>query len=330
MEVVGGIDVNALDVASDAPVRLEDAESAYQSLVKMAQSMSDALIGPNGATSHAKTWVQQLIGEELHKMGVDDKPPLVDMLQEPDVSRSATASASSSSTSSNNGDWAYTAKDAVTDIDRMLEIEDADRTGKFDYASVVNGARVLRRGPYATSYTLYETLPLLNRVLARTKLRFYGHPPEVALRPTFPMHARGQCWSFTNEYTSSRSRRQQTTLGSAENDMIGEYATLTVSLSSAITVTEVTVEHIPPMIATDPTSAMKDFRVLGFEDGGAFGEPWELGKFTFNIGPSMQVFSIPTMLDGQNVPKLKAISIAVDSNWGAEYTCLYRVRVLAS
>ena len=56
MEVVGGIDVNALDVASDAPVRLEDAESAYQSLVKLAQSLSDALIGPNGATS--QTWVQ--------------------------------------------------------------------------------------------------------------------------------------------------------------------------------------------------------------------------------------------------------------------------------
>ena len=78
------------------------------------------------------------------------------MLQEPDVSRSATAS--SSSTSSNNGDWAYTAKDAVTDIDRMLEIEDADRTGKFDHASVVNGARVLRRGPLLSDWLAISKL----------------------------------------------------------------------------------------------------------------------------------------------------------------------------
>ena len=218
----------------------------------------------------------------------------------------------------------YTAKDSVTDIDRLLEIEDADRTGKFDYASIVHGARVLRRGPYGTSYALYETLPLLNRVLAYTKLRFYGHPPEAALTPTYPMHARGQCWSFTNEYSSSRTRRQAAGI---ENDMIGEYATLTVSLPSAIMVTEVMVEHIPPTITSDPTTTMKEFRVLGFEDGGAFGEPWELGSFVFNIGPTIQAFPIPTMLDGQTVPKLKAISIAVDSNYGADYTCLYRVRI---
>jgi len=318
IEVVGGIDVDALNIASDSPILIEDAKNVYQSLVTLAQSTSEALIGPSGASSHAKQWLEQVIAEELHKRGVDEHPPLID---------EATILSSSSKSSPSNTDGVYTFNDAVTDIDRLLEIEDADRTGKFDYASIVNGAQVVRRGPYSTSYSLYETLPLVNRVLAYTKLRFYGHPPEAALVPTFPMHTRGQCWSFTNEQSSSRTRRQAG--GGSSGDMIGDYATLTISLPSAISVSEVLVEHIPPTITSDPTSsAMKEFRVLGFEDTGAFGEPWELGLFVFNdVGPSIQRFAIPTTLDGQNVPKLNSIAFAVDTNWGGDYTCLYRVRV---
>jgi len=318
VEVVGGIDVDALDIASDSPVLIEDAKNVYQSLVTLAQSTSEALIGPTGASSHAKQWLEQVIAEELHKRGVDEHPPLIDEATIP--------SSSSGKSSPSNTDGVFTFNDAVIDIDRLLEIEDADRTGKFDYASIVNGAQVVRRGPYSTSYSLYETLPLVNRVLAYTKLRFYGHPPEAALVPTFPMHTRGQCWSFTNEQSSSRTRRQA---GASSGDMIGDYATLTISLPSAISVSEILVEHIPQTITSDPTSsAMKKFRVLGFEDTGAFGEPWELGSFVFNnVGPSIQRFAIPTTLDGQNVPKLNSIAFAVDTNWGGDYTCLYRVRV---
>ena len=314
VEVVGGIDVDALDIASDSPVLIEDAKNVYQSLVTLAQSTSEALIGPSGASNHAKQWLEQVIAEELHTRGVDKEPPSIN---------EDTISSSSGKSSTANTDGVYTFNDVVTDIDRLLEIEDADRTGKFDYASIVNGAQVVRRGPYATSYSLYETLPLVNRVLAYTKLRFYGHPPEAALVPTFPMHTRGQCWSFTNELSS---RRQA---GRGSGDMIGDYATLTISLPSAISVSEVLVEHIPPTITSDPTSsAMKEFRVLGFEDTGAFGELWELGSFVFNnVGPSIQRFAIPTTLDGQNVPKLNSIAFAVDTNWGGDYTCLYRVRV---
>jgi len=320
VEVVGGIDVDALEIASDAPVRLEDAQIAYDGLLKLAQSTSEVLVGDGSYySSHVKHWVQQIIQEELQKKELDE-PPSVDELHKPIVTNAAAMATSSSSSTNDAG---YTARDAVRDIDRLLEKEDADRTGKFDYASVIHGAQVLRRGPYATSYSLYEMLPLLNRFLAYTKLRFYGHPPEVALRPTFPMHARGQCWSFANEFSSPRSPRRP---GIAD-DTIGEYATLSVSLSSAITVSEVVVEHISMNISSNPSTAMKVFRVLGFEDGRAFGEPWELGTYKFEVGQSIQAFSIPTMLDGQNVPKLKAISIAVDSNWGGDYTCLYRVRV---
>ena len=328
VEVVGAIDVDALDVASDVPVRLEDAQSVYESLLRLSQTTSEALLGESGPSSYAEKWVQQIIQEELHEKEVDVDPPSVEEVHAPLVAPEKIVTKEESSSSSAAGDYSmlYTAGNAVRDIDRLLEMEDADRTGKFDYASIVNGARVLRRGPYATSYSYYETLPLFNRFLAMAKLRFYGHPPEVALLPnTGSKHTRGQCWSFPSEFDSSRSRRQA---NDATNDGIrGEYATLTVSLASAISVMEVIIEHIPPMISSNPPTAIRNFRVVGFEDGGAYGEPWELGTYTFSIGPSLTSFTIPTILDGQNVPKLKSIAIAIDSNNGAEYACLYRVRV---
>ena len=121
--------------------------------------------------------------------------------------------------------------------------------------------------------------------------------------------------------------------GIIANDLLGLYATLSVRLASAVYVTEIMVEHNPTVIpsheSSSSSSAIKHFRVLGFEDGGAFGDPWELGSFTFIPGSSISqtTFSIPAMLDGQRIPKMKVISIAVDSNGGANYSCLYRVRV---
>ena len=325
------------DFSINPPVRFEEAQSAYERLRQLVESTSKALFddassASDNSPSPSKRWAQQIIHEELRKKGVDTEPPSIEkLLHEPIILRLGNEPSSTSTSY-------YTPREAVRDIDHHLEVDDADRTGKFDYATAIHGGRVLRRGPFATSYSYYETLPLLNRLLAYTKLRFYGHPPEVALYPTFPMHARGQCWSFANEATSVRSRRQNVVDGSdtrtIANDMVGEYATLTIRLVSAIRVTEIVVEHPPSSIfsksppSSSTSSAIQEFRVLGFEDGGAFGEPWELGRYKFDAhGLSLQTFAIPTTLFGQNIPKLKAISIAIDSNWGAEYGCLYRVRV---
>lgn len=319
VEVVGGIDIDALDIAGDRPVRLEDARSAYESLLKLAQESADSLVSPStGPSPHARRWAEHTVGEVFRKEEVDEVPKWLDELHTP-----LAMSVAASSASLPDGDT-YTALDAIRDTDRLLEIEDADRTGKFDHASVIHGAWVVRRGPFATSYSLYETLPLLNRALAYAKLRFYGHPPEAALLPEAPLHGRGGCWSFPDEYGSVQSRRRAEL---SDDGIRGEYATLTVSLPSDITVSEVVVEHPSPGATSDPSTAIQSFRVVGFEDSGAYGDPWELGTFTFKLGPTMQAFSIPTVLDGQNVPRLKAFSIAVDSNHGGSYSCLYRVRV---
>jgi glutaredoxin 3 len=312
VDVVGGVDVEALDIASDAPLLPEDALSAYDNLIEFAQFTSEALIGPAGPSVTIQQWAQRLIKEECQKEGVDE-PVSIQVESLTDGTKKDTSSSPAG---------AYNARAASKDIDRLLEIEDADRTGKFDYASVIHGARVLRRGPRATSLSLFEGLPLINRVLAYSKLRFYGHPPEVALRPTTTLYSPGHCWSFGDDFSSNRARLQ------TQDGLRGEYATLTVALSQEIIVSEVLIDHAPRGSASNNgNTAIKTFRVIGYEDIGAFGEPWELGSFQYDFKLGLQTFAIPTSIDGTTVPKLKAVSLAVDTNWGAEYSCLYRFRV---
>jgi hypothetical protein len=257
IDVVGGIDMEALDYASDLPVRVEDAHAVFASLMNFVNSTAASLIGQSGPSARVQQWIHHWIEWEWKKEGLDK--PMKDMFEPLEMAKEKLPSGR------NN---AYTVFDAMNDIDRLLEIESADHTGLTDYASLVHGARVLHRGPYATSPSLYESLPLLNRLLAYAQLRFYGHPPEVALLPS-STYGRGQCWSFVEE------RRRYPAVESR-----GDYATLTVSLSSPIVVAEVVVEHLPSG-SSGVTSAVKSFRVLGFEDGGAFGVPWELGSFQY-------------------------------------------------
>jgi len=318
VDVVGAIDVEALDYACDTPVSLKDAHSTFKSLVHLAQSTSETLFDRASSPSAlVKRWLDGVMRTQTEKEDAGELPPLK---REPLV---AGDGGGASDDSASAGRDSYSTRHAFNDIDRRLEIEDADRTGRHDYASVINDARVLRRGPRATSSSRYETLPLLNRVLARARLRFYGHPPEAALRPAAgPLHARGQCWSFPHEEGATWQVD-----GAPSQDGRGEYATLTVSLASSVAVSEVVIEHLPSTVSENPQTAIKDFRIVGYEDGGAFGEAWELGTYQFLNGSNLQTFSIPSSSEGGEVPRLKSISLAVDSNWGGDYSCLYRFRV---
>ncbi|KAK1747866.1 glutaredoxin, partial [Skeletonema marinoi] len=107
VDVVGGVDVDALDVASDAPLLLEDAQSAYDSLVALAQSTSEALVGPAGPSVHAQQWTQRLVEEECQKEGVDGIPSVQIDLHNDIVKEAATPSPPG----------AYNARSASKDID---------------------------------------------------------------------------------------------------------------------------------------------------------------------------------------------------------------------
>jgi len=182
----------------------------------------------------------------------------------------------------------YLTPDAIRSIiDERLEKNKADFTGKLDYASIRSGAKIIRTGPRQTSSSLSEDVPLVNRFLAISKLRFYGHKAEAALTPTYPRNALGQCWSFAKE----TNKRKIVVLGKEkENSLLwkydvarGAYATLSVRLASQVLVSHVVVEH-PIQIASSATSAIQHFRVFGFEDDNASSpKSWYLGSFTYDI-----------------------------------------------
>ena len=201
-------------------------------------------------------------------------------------------------TRSSKGDMGM--DDLETLVRSRLVVEAADETGKRDYALLLNGARV----DYAnTSPSLVDDLPLWNRMLAAWRLRFYGHGPEAAMTPTSPSDALGQCWSFSK----TRSR-------------FGDMATLTIRLATPIFVQSVSVEGR----VGRPTS-IRNFRVIGLDDEG---RDWNLGSYLYDIKKTTrQDFAIDETIGRQDVPKVSSISLAIDDNWGASYSCLYRIRV---
>lgn len=118
----------------------------------------------------------------------------------------------------------------------------------------------------------------------------------------YPVLLPGKCWAFH-----------------------GVQGTLVISLSHPITITHVTVDHLPRY--NSPTgridSAPKDFQIYGMKNDteeGTF-----LGTFTYNEnGESTQTFQLPNPSD----VVYRCVELRVLSNWGhIEYTCLYRFRV---
>lgn len=186
-------------------------------------------------------------------------------------------------------DGALKADAIVAQVEDRLEIDIADQTGEFDYASIRNGASIIRRGPRATSLSVVQNLPFLNRLLSFTGLRFYGHGPEAALTPTNPPDALGQCWAFQSEEALAKKRRKPK---SAQDFSRGSFATLAVRLAKSIYVHSVVIEHPPLEITDRMESAVRIFRIVGYEDKFATEGSFELGRFEYKLGMYYFVFFI--------------------------------------
>jgi len=220
-------------------------------------------------------------------------------------------------------------------IDGLVESEQADLTDKHDFATIRCGSRVIRSGSRKTSLSISETLPLFNQMLSLLRLRFYGHRAESALNPTFPKIALGQCWSFEREGTRKNlwlltEEDKKEAENTANDPDRGVYATLAVQLSSPTRVRSVVIEHPPKEISPSWETAIREFRLVGFVDSQARGSPWLLGSFIYNVDSdrSFQEFPVNTSDEnGKPLPQLSSIVLSIDSNWGAEYSCLYRFRV---
>ena len=296
----------------DALVTQEQMEQAEKTIVAMVAESVEAV--KNSISGMAKSWIQQIIGsiakQHSHLLGTAQT-----LVQQIVGSVSGLSEA-----------------DVMSTIMDMLELDLADRTGVIDYASVYAGAKIIRRGSRATSPSLVDTLPLFNKLLRATKLRFYGYGPEAALTPTKPWNALGQCWSFS-DMTKNKKRKWKN--AHRIDNTNGKYATLTIRLAQPIAIGSIVLEHTLQMtgqqhqdvvVAQSSRSAPKDVRVFGYMDPDASGRPFPLGEFAFDItAQSLQTFNITEM---SNV-KLQSVTLALDSNHGNDYTCLYRFRVHA-
>ncbi|XP_078131015.1 uncharacterized protein LOC144533503 isoform X1 [Sander vitreus] len=118
----------------------------------------------------------------------------------------------------------------------------------------------------------------------------------------YPVLLPGKCWAFH-----------------------GVEGTLVISLSHPITITHVTLDHLPRY--NSPTgridSSPKDFEVYGMRNDTEEGAL--LGTFTYDVnGEPTQTFKLPKPSD----VVYRVVELRVLSNWGhVEYTCLYRFRV---
>jgi len=221
-------------------------------------------------------------------------------------------------------------------IESRLESHRADTTGVFDNASLKNGAEIIYGGKRGTSKSLIDELPILNRIFQNSNLRFYGFGPESALTATYPPNALGQCWSFRQTPLKEQLKERELFENddSVPNDFKrGNFGTLTIRLSQPIRVDSIIIEHPPVQITDHAESAIRSFRVAGYEDEMASSKSWNLGSFEYSLRESsennvyLQRFEAATTVFGKEIPRLHAISLAVDSNYGHEYACLYRFRV---
>jgi len=100
----------------------------------------------------------------------------------------------------------------------------------------------------------------------------------------------------------------------------GDQGTIGIRLSRRVVVQNVTIEHIPKEISLNGNidSAPRDFLVFGINTNAKV----EMGRFTYQVnGLPIQTFRVA------NDVVYSTVQFEFTSNWGAEHTCVYRLRV---
>ena len=210
-----------------------------------------------------------------------------------------------------------------------------DNIAKPDFALHSGGARVI---PSLTSPSLSVVRPKsfvgqLYALFSGSGYSFVGRPPVTALH--HEIH-NGHCWPFA-----------------------GEEGQLGVALAATVLVEEVTIDHVAQEVAFDVRSAPREMEVWGMVEGkeniervkewresGDLGaaaydssivypptlpkhpEYIRLANFTYDVHSPTNVQTFPVD------PEIRALGVdfgivvlRVLSNWGRDFTCLYRFRV---
>jgi hypothetical protein len=305
-------DEEDVDVLPSLFASPEMVEGRLNDLLLQARMAADMIMSSSESEDRVRAWVRMNIG----KAARGDRDA-VTMLK---------GMTTTPSTSMGSGQMAEL-------IQERLEMERADGTGRFDFASLLSGAKIVLGGRRGTSRSLVDALPIFNRLMHLMSLRFYGFGPEAALMPTYPADALGQCWAFEQVPLKEQIKQRRITNNNSnkagDDHKRGNYGTLTISLPAPVHVESVVIEHPSMDITEQVTTAIRSFRIIGYMDPEASEKAWTLGSFEYDMRKKnpMQEFKVATDIFGTPVPPLHSITLAIDSNWGFDYACLYRFRV---
>ena len=166
----------------------------------------------------------------------------------------------------------------------------ADRTGRPDYAAAAAGGRVLAHSPLVAWAAAAEGAADAAAL----------HPRADHLLLTSALETPGHCLPL--------------------NASAGAW--VDVALREAVHVTAVSLEHVHRAIAFDTRSAPHRFAVTALRGDGGEGDTLVEGSFDAEKGAPVQTFAAAAA--GEAVSRVR---LALRSNHGADYTCLYRLRV---
>uniref|UniRef100_A0A8R1XVJ7 SUN domain-containing protein n=1 Tax=Onchocerca volvulus TaxID=6282 RepID=A0A8R1XVJ7_ONCVO len=183
-------------------------------------------------------------------------------------------------------------KKMITDA---LDMYDADKTGKVDYALESSGASIVSTRctePYKENSRLESIFGIPLWYLSYSPRAVIQHRPLAA----------GECWAFRGK------------------------GYLTIKLSHPIYVTEVSYEHLHSTLHPDGVlrSAPKLFQIYSYKAVDDLKSKSLLGQYEYDIkGRALQTFHVQSDF---NTP-VSIVELVVQSNWDSDYTCLYRFRV---
>ena len=186
---------------------------------------------------------------------------------------------------------ANTAIISVKEVEQIvgdsLEIYNADRVGRVDYAIEVGGGSIVHS---LTSRTMYVSL---------TKMLSASIGPELAIRAN--MHI-GHCWPFEGQRGSVAVRLYPHNLVIPDS---------------------VSIEHVPRSIAHNLGSAPQKFEIWSYKDENDR-NPQRLTSGVYDVvhGRSVQVFRFAN----DKVVPIAQLRILSNSGH-EKHTCLYRIRV---